>query len=233
MRRLRQFYASEKAQGAIAFLVAQYVRLVYWTNRWRRVGYDISDRLFAENRRLIFCFWHSRLLMMPYATYGGRPFDVMMSTHRDGKFIARAVRHLGIGVVFGSSSRRPALALREAAKRCRDGVCLCITPDGPRGPRGRAAPGAVLIAELAGAVLVPVAYATSRRRLLGSWDRFHLPLPIGRGVFVVGREIEVPQGLDETGREELRLRLEADITRVTDEADRLMGHPPVEPASAS
>ena len=233
MRRLRRFYASNKGQGLIAFLVVQYVRLVYWTNRWRRVGYDISDRLFAENRRLIFCFWHSRLLMMPYATYGGRPFDVMISSHRDGKFIARAVRHLGIGVVFGSSSRRPALALREAAKRCRDGVCLCITPDGPRGPRGRAAPGAVVIAELAGAVLVPVAYATSRRRLLGSWDRFHLPLPIGRGVFVVGREIEVPRGLDETGREQLRLRLEADITQVTDEADRLMGHRPVEPASAS
>ena len=232
MRRLRRFYASDKAQGLVAFLAGQYVRLVYWTNRWQRVGYDISDRLFAENRRLIFCFWHSRLLMMPYATYGGRPFDVMMSTHRDGKFIARAVRHLGIGVVFGSSSRRPALALREAAQRCRDGVCLCITPDGPRGPRGRAAPGAVLIAELAGAVLVPVAYATSRRRLLRSWDRFHLPLPIGRGVFVVGQEIEVPSRLDEAQREQLRQRLEADINRVTDEADRLMGHPPVEPAPA-
>jgi lysophospholipid acyltransferase (LPLAT)-like uncharacterized protein len=220
-------------QGVIAFLVAQYVRLVYRTNRWQRVGYDISDRLFAENRRLIFCFWHSRLLMMPYATYGKRPFDVMISSHRDGKFIARAVRHLGIGVVFGSSSRRPALALREAAQRCRDGVCLCITPDGPRGPRERAAPGAVVIAELAGAVMVPVAYATSRRCLLGSWDRFHLPLPIGRGVFVVGKEIEVPRRLDEAVRERLRRKLEADISRVTDEADRLMGHAPVEPAPAS
>jgi len=233
MKRLRRLYASEKVQGVIAFLVAQYVRLVYRTNRWQRVGYDISDRLFAENRRLIFCFWHSRLLMMPYATYGKRPFDVMISSHRDGKFIARAVRHLGIGVVFGSSSRRPALALREAAQRCRDGVCLCITPDGPRGPRGRAAPGAVVIAELAGAVMVPVAYATSRRCLLGSWDRFHLPLPIGRGVFVVGKEIEVPRRLDEAERERLRRKLEADISQVTDEADRLMGHAPVEPAPAS
>ncbi|HXQ42217.1 MAG TPA: lysophospholipid acyltransferase family protein [Candidatus Udaeobacter sp.] len=233
MKRLRRLYASDKVQGVFAFLVAQYVRLVYRTNRWRRVGYDISDRLFAQDRRLIFCFWHSRLLMMPFATYGGRPFDVMISSHRDGKFIARAVRHLGIGVVFGSSSRRPALALREAAQRCRDGVCLCITPDGPRGPRARAAPGAVVIAELAGAVLVPVAYATSRRRLLDSWDRFHLPLPIGRGVFVVGKEIEVPRRLDETEREQLRRRLEADISRVTDQADRLMGHAPVEPAPAS
>lgn len=233
MKRLRRIYASEKAQGVIAYLLAQYVRLVFWTNRWRRIGYDISDRLFAENRRLIFCFWHSRLLMMPFATYGGRPFDVMISSHRDGRFIARAVRRLGIGVVFGSSSRRPALALREAAQRCRDGVCLCITPDGPRGPQGRAAPGAVLIAELAGAVLVPVAYATSRRRLLGSWDRFHLPLPIGRGVFVVGKEIEVPRRLDEAERERLRRKLEADISQVTDEADRLMGHAPVEPAPAS
>jgi len=55
----------------IAFLAVQYLRLVYRTNRWQRVGYDISDRLFAEDRRLIFCFWHSRLLMMPFAGAGG------------------------------------------------------------------------------------------------------------------------------------------------------------------
>ena len=232
MRRLRRFYASGATQAVAAFVAALYIRIVYWSNRWRRVGYDISDRLFAEKRRVIFCFWHSRLLMMPYATYGDRPFHVMISSHRDGRFIARAVRHLGIGSVFGSSSRRPALALREAAQRCREGVCLCITPDGPRGPRMRAAPGAVLIAELADAVLVPVAYSTSRRHLFRSWDRFLLPLPFGRGVFVVGEEIPVPRGLEESRREELRQRLEREINAVTAEADRLMGHPPVEPATA-
>ena len=231
MRRLRRLYASGASQAVAAFLAALFIRFIYWTNRWQRLGYDIAERLFAEKRRLIFCFWHSRLLMLPYAREGDRPFHVMISSHRDGKLIARAVRHLGIGTVFGSSSRRPALALREAAQRCKDVVCLGITPDGPRGPRMRAAPGAVMIAELAGALLVPVAYSTSRRLLLDSWDRFLLPLPFGRGVFLVGPEIPVPHGLEDDQREALRQRLEREITRLTAEADRLMGHPPSEPAS--
>jgi len=58
-------------------------------------------------------------------------------------------------------------------------------------------------------------------------------LPFGRGVFVVGKEIEVPRRLDEAERERLRRKLESDISQVTDEADRLMGHAPVEPAPAS
>ena len=232
MRRLRRLYASGAFQAVAAFLLALFIRFIYRTNRWSRVGYDITDRLFADKRRVVFCFWHSRLLMMPYSIYGDRPFHAMISSHRDGRFIARTVGHFGFGTVFGSSSRRPALALREAARRCRDGVCLGITPDGPRGPRMRAAPGAVLIAELAGAVMVPVAYSTSRRRLLDSWDRFLLPMPFGRGVFVVGEAIPVPHGLEDPEREALRLQLEQAITRTTVEADRRMGHPPVEPAAA-
>ena len=107
-----------------------------------------------------------------------------------------------------------------------------MTPDGPRGPRMRAAVGAVLAAEMADAVLVPVGYSTSRRRLLTSWDRFLLPLPFGRGVFVVGPEIEVP-GLPGSGAARgARLRLESALNEVTAEADRRMGHAPVEPAAA-
>ena len=144
--------------------------------------------------------------------------------------IAGVVARFGIGVVRGSSSRQPARALREAARLCRRGSLLCITPDGPRGPRMRAAPGAVMTAELAHAVILPVAYGTTRRRILKSWDRFLLPLPFGRGVFIAGEAIEAPGRLDEAGREALRLRLEAALNAVTAEADRLTGHDPIAPA---
>ena len=75
-------------------------------------------------------------------------------------------------------------------------------------------------------------FSTSRRRLLKSWDRFLLPLPFGRGVFVIGPEIKVPGGFDAAGREQLRLRLEQALNEVTAEADRRMGHAPVAPAAA-
>jgi lysophospholipid acyltransferase (LPLAT)-like uncharacterized protein len=232
MRWRRGFLASDAGQALVAWLAAQYMRLVHWTNSWRRVNYEVVDRLQAENRRIVACFWHGRLLMMPFSRQGPRPIQVMISSHRDGRVIARTVGRFGIGVIVGSTSRQPALALRQAARLCRKGNIICITPDGPRGPRMRAASGAVMTAELAGATLLPVSYATTRRHVMQSWDRFLIPLPFGRGVFVLGDPIEVPAHMSEGEREALRLKLEDALNAVTAEADRLTGHAPVEPAPA-
>jgi len=233
MELLRRFLASDRVQSFFSGLAASYIRLVYWTNRWERVGYEIADRLLAQNARAIICFWHGRLLMMPYAVHGNRPFHIMISDHRDGRLIARTVRRFGIHVIPGSSSRDPVQALYRMAQICREQGVPCVTPDGPRGPRMRAAPGAVMTAELAHAVLLPVGYGTTRRWMLGSWDRFMIPLPFGRGVFVAGDPIDVPPRMDEAARETLRRRLEDALTAVTAEADRLTGAYPVEPAPAA
>jgi lysophospholipid acyltransferase (LPLAT)-like uncharacterized protein len=231
MRMLRRFLASELGQELAASFAAFYMRLVYRTNRWMRRGYDKIEPVLLGDRRAIFCFWHGRLLMMPLAIRGKRAFHVLISGHRDGRLIARTVRRFGIGIIVGSSFRQPSKALRRTAQICRQGGLVGITPDGPRGPRMRAAPGAIMAAELAEAVLVPVGYATSRRRLLASWDRFLLPLPFGRGAIVIGDPIEVPPRLDADSREALRQALERALNGVTAEADRLTGNAPVEPAA--
>jgi lysophospholipid acyltransferase (LPLAT)-like uncharacterized protein len=228
MGRLRRLADSQYGQWFLSCLAALYIHLIYRSNRWERVGYDIADRLLADHRRAIICFWHGRLLMMPYGVRGDRQFHILVSDHRDGRLIARTVQRFGIGIIAGSSSREPVQALYRVAEVCRAYGLPCVTPDGPRGPCMRAAMGPVLAAEMAEAVLVPVSYATSRRRIIPSWDRFLLPLPFGRGVFVVGREIDVPAGLDATGREALRLRLEKALHAVTREADRRAGHRPAE-----
>jgi len=146
-------------QGLLSAAAAAYIRLVYRTNRWERVGYEITDHPLADHYRAIVCFWHGRLLMMPYAARGSRPFYIVVSDHRDGRLIARTVRRFGIGAIVGSSFRKPVIALFRMAEICREFGVPCVTPDGPRGPRMRAAIGPVLAAEMAQAVLVPVAYA--------------------------------------------------------------------------
>src|SRR5215475_14813451 len=185
----RRLLRSEAMERLFAGLAAAYIRLIYHTTRWERVGFETADRLLPTDARGIICFWHGRLLMMPYAMRGDRPFHILISNHRDGRLIARAVRHFGIATIAGSSSREPLKALYRMAQLCRERALPCVTPDGPRGPRMRAAIGAVLAAEMADAFLVPVSFSTSRRRPLKSWDRFLLPLPFGRGVFVIGQEI--------------------------------------------
>jgi len=248
MRPLRRFIASDFGQRFVAGLIVLYTRIVFRTTRWRRLNTEVADRLLRDQRRGLVCFWHNRLLMMPYLAVESRRFHLLTSDHRDGQLIAQVVRHFGIDVFHGSSSRRPIQTLLQAAEISAAGGIVCMAPDGPRGPRMRAAFGPVIAAGLVtqrlesehpagvastNAVLVPISYATSRRRTLNSWDRFLLPLPFGHGVFVLGKEIEVPADLDSAGREALRLRLEDSLNAVTAEADRLTGHPPVDPAPVS
>jgi hypothetical protein len=69
-----------------------------------------------------------------------------------------------------------------------------------------------------------VVFATSRRRVLGTWDRFHIALPFGRGVFLWGEAIEVGRDVDEASLEHARLRVEDRLNSLAAEADRRVGH---------
>ena len=105
-----------------------------------------------------------------------------------------------------------------------------ITPDGPRGPLMRAKGGAVLVAQQSGAPLVAVSGSVKRARLLATWDRFLLAWPFNRGVILFGEPILVAPDAKLEELEVARRRLEADLNRLTAEADRLCGKATVEPA---
>jgi lysophospholipid acyltransferase (LPLAT)-like uncharacterized protein len=155
---------------------------------------------------------------------------MLISRHPDGQLIARTVAHFGIRTVAGSSSRGGGAALRLMVKALKAGDCVGITPDGPRGPRMRASEGAIHVARLSGAPLVPAAFGARARKVLGSWDRFVVAAPFAGGAFVWGEPIEVARDADDAAIERARRTLEDSLNAVTAEADRLCGQEPVEPA---
>jgi lysophospholipid acyltransferase (LPLAT)-like uncharacterized protein len=91
-----------------------------------------------------------------------------------------------------------------------------ITPDGPRGPRRRAAAGVAQLAALSGAPVLPCAAQTSRRWVLQSWDQMVVPKPFGHGIVVCRPVITV-------ARENWQSTVEpigAALTAATEDADR-------------
>ena len=60
--------------------------------------------------------------------------------------------------------------------------------------------------------------------ILRTWDRFHLALPFGRGVFLWGEPIEIAADLDAAGIEQARLLVETRMNEMAREADRRVGH---------
>ena len=223
-RAWRRFLRSASLQRMGCWITHCYIRFVYLTNRWSVEGGDWTHRLTREGRTFICAFWHGRLLMMPLAWHGLASFHMLISAHRDGRIIAGAMNYFGIGTIAGSTRRGGSLALREILKRLKEGGCVGITPDGPRGPAMTVSIGIVNIARLGGVPIVPVTYATSRRRELPTWDRFHLALPFGRGVYLFGEPIEIAAELDEMGLENARRAIETRMVEMVREADRLVGH---------
>jgi lysophospholipid acyltransferase (LPLAT)-like uncharacterized protein len=201
-----------------------YIRFVYLTNRWQIVGGDRPRRLRADGRPFIGAFWHGRMMLIPLAWRRMAPMHMLISAHRDGRLIAGAMTYFGIETIAGSTRRGGSSAIRTMLKRLGEGECVAITPDGPRGPAMTASLGIVNLARLAGVPIQPVTYATSRRRVLATWDRYHLALPFGRGVVLWGEPIEIAADLDIAGLEAARRLIETRLNEMVREADRLVGH---------
>ena len=227
MRILKTLTAQSWFRVILGWLIATYIRVVRRTGRWTVLGATDHLDAWAQERPFILCFWHGRLMMIPCIWPADKSMQVLISAHRDGRLIAEAMRHFAIGTQAGSTKRGGAEALRIMLRTLESGHSIGITPDGPRGPRMRASRGIIAAARLAGVPIIPVAFSSSRRRVLGSWDRFVLAFPFGRGVFVWGKAMHVPRDGDP---EAYRQRLEAELNGITAEADRRCGHDPVEPA---
>ena len=230
LKRLLRYPAAVDLAGRMG---ARYVRLVWFCCRWRVDGGEILDDVVAAGRPVVFCCWHGRLLIGPklvFRRYPG-PMRAFASAHRDGVVLSRMMHHLGIGATAGSSRRRGAQGLLEAVRLLRRGETFLFTPDGPCGPRMRAAPGAVTAAKLGGAPLVPVAGSLRPSVVLGTWDRFMLPLPLpfGRGILRVGEPIEVPGDAGRAEIARLRRRREDEMIRRCRAVDTALGLPAIEP----
>jgi lysophospholipid acyltransferase (LPLAT)-like uncharacterized protein len=165
----------------------------------------------------IYLFWHEYMLF-PLYLRGHCGVAMLLSRHRDAEILSYAAGHLGFEFVRGSTNRGGVAAIRELLRRSRK-MHLTITPDGPRGPRRHLAPGAIFLASRLGLPLILMGYAYDRPWRLNSWDRFAIPRPFSRARCVASPEIYVPAGLDRSGLEHFRDKVERLLNRLSDEAE--------------
>lgn len=165
----------------------------------------------------IYVFWHENILL-PLHIRGHSNISMLLSRHADANILDRVARMMGFGVVRGSTSNGSATALRELADRAAEGN-LTITPDGPRGPRRRLAPGCVYLASTLGIPVVAMGLGFARPWRTATWDRFAIPRPFSRARAVVSRAVAIPPALDREGIERHRADLERLLTHLTDDAE--------------
>jgi lysophospholipid acyltransferase (LPLAT)-like uncharacterized protein len=197
------------------------VRVLASSLRLRELPSSGLRALWDTGQPVIYTVWHGQILLLPYL-YGRRyRIHALTSRSRDGEVLSRFVQGFGIHVVRGSSSRGGARALLALARVIREeGDNVLIVPDGPRGPRHVAQSGAVVLAKMTGAPIVPLAVGASPRRVLRSWDAFVVPHPFARVVVVFGQPLTVPRDAGREIVETKRRELEAVLLGITAAADR-------------
>lgn len=198
------------------------LRLIYATTRVQKIFPDATLPYMRGEKPAIFCFWHGRMIMQPFIKPPGRSLKVLMSLHNDGALINATMRWFGIGSVRGSKKLGSTKALRAMLAITEEGGNIAITPDGPRGPFQQAKNGAAYVAAKTGYPIIPISFSATRHKRFRSWDKFMLPTPFGRVVFVAGQPHHVASDEDAIMAAATGL-LEIDITAVTAEADRRCG----------
>lgn len=202
----------------ISFCGTLFLRIYMSTLRLITLYPDRVDQFHQKNHPVIIAFWHGRQLIMPFA-YRGKFGHVLVSQHRDGEYVHQILRRLGFGTVRGSTTRGAIHAVSQLVNLGNAGSDIVVTPDGPRGPRCIVQPGVVYVAQKTGLPIIPLAFGAKRKYVFRSWDRFQLPMPWTRSVFVWGDPLWVRSSAGDAERIEKCKELEGALNQLCDEAD--------------
>ncbi len=156
----------------LPWLGSLWLKLLGATMRLEYRGLDGLQTLRKQEENIIFAFWHGRQLMLPIAyrdVHQGRGLAVLISLHRDGEYISRTIKRFGMGSVRGSTYRGASKGLRQLIRALKSGIDVGITPDGPRGPKYKAQLGAIQLARLSRAPIIPLTFGAAKKK----------PLPVG------------------------------------------------------
>ncbi|MBM4327837.1 MAG: DUF374 domain-containing protein [Deltaproteobacteria bacterium] len=199
-------------------LVNGYFRLLDITCKKILLNQEYEEAVCKKRPFACACF-HGTMLFPVY--YCRRyPGAVMVSRSWDGELIDRCLRYMGYDTTRGSSSQGGKEALDELVDLLRErNYCSGLAVDAPRGPSRQVKMGIVMIAKRTGQPVVPLVSWATRQFQFKSWDRMILPLPFSAIVMAFGKPTEVPDGLEPEAYEEYRQRIEAEMHRVSFQAE--------------
>lgn len=154
---------------------------------------------------------------------------MIISLSRDGEAVASAMKHLGIATIRGSSTNKKkrkdkggVRAIAEASRQLKSGGGVCITPDGPRGPREVASQGAALLAQRSNSSIMTLGIACKPATRLDTWDQMIIPWPFAKCALVFGAPVTIE---DDDDAQAITNKLQTSLANATQRAETLVGAP--------
>ena len=156
--------------------------------------------------------------------------SILVSNSIDGEVVARAVEKWGFKVVRGSAGKKGAVeSTMQMLTRLKSGECVGIMVDGPHGPLRKVKNGAVKLAQMSGAPIVPAHWYSPQKTFINlpSWDKMTTPLGDCKILNLYGEPIYVNENATDeelsAAKENIRtqlLNLEAKAPEIYNEAKK-------------
>lgn len=159
----------------------------------------------------IYVMWHSDQFCV-YGIEDKAHLSILISTSFDGDMVAYACEGLGFKTVRGSTGKRGAIESTLKMVELLDaGECVAIMVDGPNGPLHSVKNGAVRLAKMSGAPIVPVGWYCTQWNFvnLPSWDKMTAPIGDAKILNLYGEPIYVPKDLPQDREVEIRNQIKS------------------------
>ncbi len=187
MKFLKKLKRSKLITRLSNYLIRFYIAIIFCTCKFIKKE-DSNFKSIIESKQCIFAIWHSRILIFPALDLP--KVTAVVSAHGDGGFIADILKIYGHKTARGSSRKDGLRAMRELLKALKEEKrSICITPDGPKGPRYRINGSISGIAAKFNLPIIPMCFSANHAIVLSSWDRFVIPLPFSKIYLEIGAPI--------------------------------------------
>ena len=188
-------------------------------------GEELLETTLRGHPTCVPTFWHEQLIggaifLVDTLRVRKRELAFLVSPSVDGDLVTSIVERAGGRVVRGSATRSGVKSLRDLYRLMRKhSASPLFTPDGPVGPPRKCKLGAILLAQLSGTPVLPIALVPRQAWRLSTWDRLQVPLPFTRVEVAFGAPVSVPAEATTEELEPLRVALEAELERLRRRVD--------------
>lgn len=208
----------------LGHLVWMLISGVCLTLRKRVVAQGKAEDILGKQQCII-ALWHNRTFtpcyVYRYIIKGKVTMSMLTSASKDGALLATVAEDYGMRAVRGSSHRRGVAGFRDMLRELEEGCCMCITPDGPKGPIYKCHPGVIRLASVSGLPILPLCIdIPGCWRIKKAWDGFVIPKPFSKITVTAREPLYVPAELDDETQKEYMARLDGLLA---------MGRPDFEP----
>ena len=183
-----------------------------------------NAKFFEDRRRerkpYVVAFWHGSMVVgwMLHRPEPGEKVAALVSRSEDGEILSAALDRWGYSLIRGSSHAGGKEAMKLMTDALANGNSLCVTPDGPTGPRHAMKMGAVRAAQRSRVPLFLAGIAIGRKKILRSWDQFEIPLPFSNVSVWYSDPIIVPEELQDASLDEFLAGTESQLERLCAQA---------------